>query len=92
MDTVDVAAKRRSLFHNRFQAERYKSGLLTIEWLNDWISLFSRTISSSHSRHIRVIPQTLEYLRIYFHEWVHMKPQGQAENGRVFKRKLYDTS
>lgn len=92
MDPVDVAAKCRSLFHTRIRAKRYKSGLLTVEWLNDCTSLFSRTIPTPNSRHIRLIPQTLEYLRNYFRELVYMKPQGQAETRRVSKRKLYDTS
>ena len=41
---------------------------------------------------MRVITQTLEYLRIYFHEWAYMEPQWQAETRRAFERKLCYTS
>jgi len=41
--------------------------------------------------HIRVIPRTSEYLRIYFHEWAYMEPQRQAETLREFKRRVYNT-
>ena len=34
---------------------------------------------------------TLQYLRKYFHEWVYMEPQRQAETERAFKPRVYDT-
>ena len=41
--------------------------------------------------HIRVIPRTLEYLRVYFHEWAYMERQSQAETDGAFKRRVSDT-
>ena len=48
-------------------------------------------ISQDESPHIRVIPRTLEYLCIYFHEWAYMEPQRQAETRRTSTRRVYDT-
>ena len=48
-------------------------------------------ISQDETPHIRVIPRTLEYLCIYFHEWAYMESQRQAETRRAFKRRVYDT-
>jgi len=62
-------------------------GSLTAEWLNVWALLFPRT----KPPHMRVIPRTLKYLRIYFHEWAYMEPQRQAETQREFKRRVYNT-
>jgi len=65
---------------------------LTAEWLFVSPRYFpGRTPSPPPPGHIRVIPRTLEYLRIYFHEWAYMELQRQAETGRAFKRKVYDT-
>ena len=63
-----------------------------IGWVTDrwgaqyvWVLLSPRT----NPPNIRVIPRTLEYLRIYFHELVYMEPQMQAGIGRAFKRRVY---
>ena len=41
--------------------------------------------------HIRVIPLTLKYLRIYFHEWAYMERQRQVETLREFNQRVYNT-
>ena len=87
LDLIDVAANCRALFLTRFWAQGERDGSLTAEWLNIWALLSPRT----NPPHIRVIPRTLEYLRIYFHEWPYMKPQRQAETPREFKRRVYNT-
>jgi hypothetical protein len=47
--------------------------------------------SQDETPHIRVIPRTLEYLCIYFHQWAYMEPQRQAKTRWAFKRRVYDT-
>jgi hypothetical protein len=52
-----------------------------------WTSLSPR----ANPPHMRVIPWTFEYLRIYFQEWAYMEPQRQAETGPASKRRVLDT-
>ena len=87
LDLTDVAAKCRALFLTRFWAQGERDGSLTAKWLNVWAFLSPRT----NPPHIREIPRTLEYLRIYFHDWAIMEPQRQAETLREFKRRVYNT-
>jgi hypothetical protein len=63
------------------------------EWVADCSVAQSMglAISQDETPHIRVIPRTLEYLCIYFHEWAYMESQRQAETSRTFKRRVYDT-
>jgi len=88
MYLTDVAAKCHALFLTRFWTQADRSGSLTAEWLNACASLSPRTKPLPH---IRVIPRSLEYLSIYLHEWAYMELQRQAETGRDFKRRVYDT-
>lgn len=86
-ELIDVAAHCRALVLTRFWVPRYRSGSLTAEWLNVRALLSPRT----NPPHIRVIPRTLEYLCIYFHEWACIELQRQAETQREFKRRVYNT-
>jgi hypothetical protein len=47
-------------------------------------------ISQDETPRVRVIPRTLEYLRIFFHEWAFMEHHRPAEIGRAFKRRVYN--
>jgi len=40
---------------------------------------------------LRVIPQTLEYLRIYALKRTHIEPRRQEETLKVFKRRAFST-
>jgi hypothetical protein len=93
-ELIDVAAHCRALVLTRFWVPRYRSGSLTAEWLNVWASLSPRT----NSPHIRVIPRTVEYLGIYFHEWEIWNPRGRPKEGgllthcgRVTKISVFNT-
>ena len=87
MDLIDVAAKCYGLFLTRFWVQGERDVSLTAECLNVWALLPPTT----NPPHIHVISRTLQYLRIYFHEWACMEPQRQAETQREFKRRTYNT-
>ena len=84
---IDVAAKNRALFLTRSWVHGERDGSLTAEWLYVWALISSRT----NPPHIRMISRTLEYLRVYFHEWSYMERQRQAEKQRAFNRRVYNT-
>jgi len=67
MVSIDVAAKCLAPSYTSFSVQRDRLVSLTAELFNDWTSLSPWTIHPPPT--IRVIPQTSEYLRIYFHEW-----------------------
>ena len=48
-------------------------------------------VSQGEPPHMRVIPRTFEYLRIYFHEWAYMEPHRKPGTGPASERRLLDT-
>jgi hypothetical protein len=66
---------------------RKEVGSLPAEWSET--RCVDLLFSHGDPPHNMVILQTLEYLRLYFQEWVYMTTQGQEENGRSFKRNVY---
>jgi hypothetical protein len=87
MESINNVAKFCALFLIRFRTQGDRSGSLTAVWLNVRTSQSPRANPS----HIRAIPQTLEYLRIYLHEWSYMERHREAEPGRAFKQTVSDT-
>ena len=87
MELIDFVAICRVHFPIRFRTQGDRSVSLTAEQFNVRTSLAPR----ANPPHIRAIPRTLEYLRIYLHEWEYMKPRRQAETGWASKPRVSNT-
>jgi hypothetical protein len=86
LELIDVAAKCRVLLITRLWAQGKRSGSLNAEWLQFWGLLIMR----SNSPNLRVIQQTLEYLRIYALERAYRASKA-GETLKAFKRRAYNT-
>jgi hypothetical protein len=86
MDLIDVAAKCRVLFLNHFWAQGDRSGSLTAE-----AQCKGLAISQDESPARKSDPSDHGIPTHFFHEWAYMEHHMQAETGRAFKRRVYDT-
>jgi hypothetical protein len=76
MDLIDVAAKFRVLFFNSVWAQGDRR-----EWLAAEAHFMGLAISQDEPPRVRVIPRTLEYLRIFFTNGRLWNPTGRPKQG-----------
>jgi len=86
LELIDVAAKCRVILITRLWVQDKRDGSLTADLLQFWGLLTTR----SNPPNLRVIQQTLEYLRIYALERAYIEPRRQDETLKASKRRAYN--
>jgi hypothetical protein len=84
---INVAAKCKTLYTNRFQINRSDGISNTALWLRTW-GLAKR---EANPPHVHRIPVQLEYLRTYAQDSAYIPDKDETETMRAYKSKLYTT-
>jgi hypothetical protein len=85
LELIDVATKCRVLLFARLWAQGKRDRSLTAEWLQFWGLLTTRP----NPPNLRMLLQTLEYLRIYALERAYIGPR-RHDTLKAFKRRAYN--
>ena len=84
---LDIGAKCQALLLGSLWIQSTREGSATATWLQEWNLAGSRETPL----YVRMIPKKLMYLHCYALDMAYIKPSGNNETLRTFKRRVYGT-